>query len=147
MTDGVSWAMALGMVSGVTAGWGIFTKLLHSSMSKRIDDSNKKIGDSTKQFAVDMVKLEGRLSEYFKANEKMRDRWDTFLTDYLKIDSTRGQKIDALFRVIDQMQDIVRVLPKNMNSKIEESFTHSLSELKLYVRELMAKEFPHGSRD
>lgn len=140
MTDGVSLGVAFAMLGGVMASWGIFTKLLHASMSKRIDDSNK-------QFAVDMVKLEGRLETYYTSNEKMRDRWDVFLTDYLKIDSTRGQKIDALFRVIDQMQDVVRVLPKNMNSKIEESFTHSLSELKLYVRELMAKELPHGSQN
>jgi len=140
MTDGVSWAVFFSSIGVATAGWGIFLKVLHSTMSKRIDDSNK-------QSSVNMVKLEERLREYFLANDRLRDKWDAFLTDYLKIDSTRGQKVDALFRVIDHMQDIVRELPKNMNSKIEESFTHSLSELKLYVRELMSQEFPHGSQN
>ena len=150
MTDGgVSWTLFLGTLLGVlgfvTTGWAVFTKILHSTMSKRIDDALEKLDDSAKQTDADMVKLEERLKEYFLANDRLRDKWDNFLTEYLKIDSTRGQKLDAVFRVLDNMQDTVRELPKNMNDKIEESFTHSLSELKLYVRELMAKELPHGN--
>jgi hypothetical protein len=79
--------------------------------------------------------LEKRLGDYFKAHERLRDKWDDFLREYLKIDSTRGQKVDALFRVVDQMQKSVEHIPRNMNEKIEEAFTHSLSELKLYARD------------
>lgn len=87
-----------------------------------------------------VAQLDGRVTKYFEAHERIRDKWDAFLTEYLKIDSTRGQKVDALFRLNDQMQKILDSLPRSVNSKIEEAFTHSLSELKLYIRELLAKE-------
>ena len=76
-----------------------------------------------------------RMDSYFKAHDGLRDRWEDFLKEYLKIDSTRGQKIDALFRIVDQMQETVRDLRPAMNTKIEEAFSRSLSELKLYVRD------------
>jgi phage gpG-like protein len=77
--------------------------------------------------------------------ERLRDKWEEFLREYLKIDSTRGQKIDALFRIVDQMQDTVRELRGAMNSKIDESFQRSQNELKLYIRDQLREEFHERS--
>jgi hypothetical protein len=78
--------------------------------------------------------------KYFEAHDRLRDKWEEFLREYLKIDSTRGQKMDALFRIVDQMQTAVKELTPAMNAKIEEAFTHAMSELKLYVRDQMREE-------
>jgi uncharacterized membrane protein YhiD involved in acid resistance len=82
-----------------------------------------------------MVQLEKRTEGQEEAHDRLRDKWEEFLKEYIKIDSTRGQKIDALFRVVDRMQEVVDKLPLQMNSKIEEAFTQSMSEIKLYARD------------
>ena len=104
----------------------------------------KNLQNNTKQ-KFDLIdnlitQLNRRIDNYFKAHDSLRDRWEDFLKEYLKIDSTRGQKIDALFRIVDQMQEAVRDLRPGMNTKIEEAFSRSLSELKLYVRDQMREE-------
>jgi F0F1-type ATP synthase membrane subunit b/b' len=92
------------------------------------------------QLAKDVVQLNQRGDQLVAAHDRIRDKWDEFLREYLKIDSTRGQKIDALFRVVDQMQDAVRELKPALNSKIEDSFCRALSELKVYVRDQIREE-------
>jgi uncharacterized coiled-coil DUF342 family protein len=93
-----------------------------------------------KTMAEDVIQLEGRIGKYFEAHERLRDKWDEFLREYLKIDSTRGQKVDALFRIVDQMQEALRDIRPALNTKVEEMLTHALTELKLYVRDLMKEE-------
>jgi hypothetical protein len=92
------------------------------------------------QLSKDVVQLNERNGLLVAAHDRLRDRWDEFLREYLKIDSTRGQKIDALFRVVDQMQDAVRELKPALNSKVEDSFCRALSELKVYVRDQIREE-------
>ncbi len=92
------------------------------------------------QLTADVLQLREKDGELFSAHNHLRDRWDEFLREYLKIDSTRGQKIDALFRVVDQMQDAVRDIRPAMNTKIEDSFSRALSELKLFVRDQIREE-------
>jgi len=87
-----------------------------------------------------VLQLVERVGKYFEAHDRLRDKWEEFLREYLKIDSTRGQKMDALFRIVDQMQTAVKELTPAMNAKIEEAFTHAMSELKLYVRDQMREE-------
>jgi iron-sulfur cluster repair protein YtfE (RIC family) len=87
-----------------------------------------------------VLQLVERVGKYFEAHDRLRDKWEEFLREYLKIDSTRGQKMDALFRIVDQMQILVKELTPTMNAKIEEAFTHAMSELKLYVRDQMREE-------
>lgn len=93
-----------------------------------------------KTMAEDVIQLERRIGKYFEAHERLRDKWDEFLREYLKIDSTRGQKVDALFRIVDQMQEALRDIRPALNTKVEEMLTHALTELKLYVRDLMKEE-------
>ncbi|RLC88625.1 MAG: hypothetical protein DRJ03_01765 [Chloroflexi bacterium] len=88
----------------------------------------------------DVIQLERRIGKYFEAHERMRDKWDEFLREYLKIDSTRGQKVDALFRIVDQMQEALREIRPALNTKVEEMLTHALTELKLYVRDIVKEE-------
>jgi len=96
------------------------------------------------QLQADVVKLEVVDGQLGGAHENIRDKWDEFLREYLKIDNTRGQKIDALFRVVDQMQDAIRELKPALNSKIEDSFCRAVSELKVYVRDQMREEKKNG---
>lgn len=53
-------------------------------------------------------KLEERLQSYDNALERVRDRWDQFLREYVKIDNSRGSKIDAMFRVLDTVNEKIR---------------------------------------
>jgi hypothetical protein len=133
IATGVPWEVFLPVVTGLLGAFGVTVRLIYKAFHRRLDDK------TTHNHEL-VVQLEGRVSKYFEAHERLRDKWDEFLREYLKIDSTRGQKVDALFRVNDQMQKVVDSIPRHVDSKIEEAFTHSLSELKLYIRELMAKE-------
>jgi hypothetical protein len=147
---GVPWEIFWSVVGGLLGVLGTVLLLLYKSTNRRIkekaDASDKgmvQLGKEldkvtaalTEQVNTTYSTVEERLDTYFKAHERLRDKWDDFLREYLKIDSTRGQKVDALFRVVDQMQKAVEHIPRNMNEKIEEAFTHSLSELKLYARD------------
>lgn len=136
-TGGVPWSTivaAAGSILGALAVVIFFlTRMLLKSYRKSVD----------KQFETlvsDVHNLEERLGKYFEAHERLRDKWDEFLREYLKIDSTRGQKVDALFRIVDQMQETLRDIRPSLNAKVEEMISHALSELKLYVRDLMREE-------
>jgi len=109
-------------------------------LSHRIEGLEKDLVTKSGQLDANVLQLVERVGQYFVAHDRLRDKWEEFLREYLKIDSTRGQKIDALFRVVDQMQTAVKDIPPAMNTKIEEAFTHSLSELKLYVRDRIQEE-------
>ena len=144
----IPWGTILGIVGGAFTAYGTLLALLVRQLFKanqrhtkqKFDNLNEKI---TKEHEL-VVQLNERVDQYFSAHDRLRDKWEEFLRDYLKIDSTRGQKIDALFRVVDQMQEILRDVRPAMKQKIEESFTHSLDALKLYVRELLAQEKRNG---
>lgn len=136
---GVPWETFWTVVGGLLGVLSTVLLLLYKNMNRsintRADATDKSVVQLDKQLDHLAGTLEERLGEYFRAHERLRDKWDEFLREYLKIDSTRGQKVDALFRVVDQMQQAVEHIPRNVNEKIEEAFTHSLSELKLYARD------------
>jgi len=136
---GVPWDTFWTVVGGLLGVLGTVLLLLYKNMNRNIstraDATDKSVVQLDKQLGSLSNTFEERLGEYFRAHERLRDKWDEFLREYLKIDSTRGQKVDALFRVVDQMQQAVEHIPRNVNEKIEEAFTHSLSELKLYARD------------
>lgn len=128
----VPWEVFVPIVTGLTGAFGVAIRMIYKAFQKRLEERASHNHEL-------VVQLGERVDKYFAAHERLRDKWDEFLREYLKIDSTRGQKVDALFRVVDQMQKAVEAIPRNLNDKVEEAFTHSLSELKLYVRELMSK--------
>jgi hypothetical protein len=133
ITTGVPWTVFVPVVVAFAGMVGVALRLLYRALQKRIEEKTA----HNHELVVQLVE---RVAEYFAAHERLRDKWDEFLREYLKIDSTRGQKVDALFRVVDHMQKAVDRIPRNMNDRLEESFTHSMSELKLYVRDIMARE-------
>ena len=135
----VPWGLILGVVGGAFTVLGtilgILMRMLFKSVQKNTQDKFDHVQDRFDQVDEKVLQLSSRVDQYFKAHDRLRDKWEDFLREYLKIDSTRGQKIDALFRVVDEMQEKVREIRPALKSKIEEAFTSSLSELKLYVRE------------
>lgn len=132
LVTGVPWSVFIPVVSGLLGAFGVTLRMIYKSFHNRLDEKTAHNHELVTQ-------LEGRIEKYFEGHERLRDKWDEFLREYLKIDSTRGQKVEALFRVVDQMQKIIESIPRNLNDKIEDAFTNSLSELKLYVRELISK--------
>jgi hypothetical protein len=113
---------------------------LKSNFSMAVTTVQKETEQTASHLRESVLQLGERVGKYFEAHDRLRDKWEEFLREYLKIDSTRGQKMDALFRIVDQMQAAVKELTPAMNSKIEEAFTHAMSELKLYVRDQMREE-------
>jgi len=134
----VTWSVFIPVILFAVSLISIISGLLYRAVHKRIAEKDAHLRDL-------VLQLDKRVDAYFTAHERIRDKWEEFMREYLKIDNTRGQKIEALFRVIDQMQKAVEKIPRNLNDKVEEAFTHSLSELKLYVRDTMAKENRDGS--
>jgi len=128
----IPWEIILPTATAVLGAFGVTIRLLYKAFQKQLDEKTEHNHEL-------VVQLSERVDKYYSAHERLRDKWDEFLREYLKIDSTRGQKVEALFRVVDLMQKAVDGIPRNLNSKVEEAFTHSLSELKLYVRELVSK--------
>lgn len=134
MSTEISWAPFIFTASTVLGITGALLKYAISTAERRFLD----------KFAAQqeaLHKLEEQDKQYAILLERIRDKWEEFLREYLKIDNTRGQKIDALFRVVDQMQDTVRDLRGAMNNKIDESFHRTQNELKLYVRDQLREEF------
>lgn len=141
VTGGVPWGTIVAIAGSsvvVLAGiLGTLLRMLYGAQQKRIEEKFQAL-------ANDVIKLDREVRGYFQAHEKLRDKWDEFLKEYLKIDSTRGQKVDALFRIVDQMQDTVKELRPALNEKVEEMISRALSELKLYVRDLIREESREG---
>jgi hypothetical protein len=142
------WGPILGIIGGTFTVYSALVFFLVKRLFKATkDNTNQRFSNLTEKLTQEhelVLELSKRVDQYFSAHERLRDKWEEFLRDYLKIDSTRGQKIDALFRVVDQMQETLRDVRPAMKQKIEESFTHALDALKLYVRELLAQEKRHG---
>lgn len=158
-TGGVPWPTIVAVAGGILGVVGVamvfLAKLLLKSYQKNaqqeleaaknavLQEFQEFRATATEKFktmAEDVIQLERRIGKYFEAHERLRDKWDEFLREYLKIDSTRGQKVDALFRIVDQMQEALRDIRPALNTKVEEMLTHALTELKLYVRDLMKEE-------
>ncbi len=140
----VPWGTIFALVGGAFTAYGALLTFLVKRLFKAAqENTNQKFANLdeklTREHAL-VVDLGSRVGQYFEGHERLRDKWEEFLRDYMKIDNTRGQKIDALFRVVDQMEEVLRDVRPAMKQKIEESFTHSLDALKLYVRELLAQE-------
>jgi len=159
----VPWALILGVVGAAFTAFGTLITFLVRSLFKSTTQAQQMKFDAllekyeTLSTSVEedveqkfahthdiVLELSKRVDQYFGAHERLRDKWNEFLTNYLKIDSTRGQKIDALFRVVDQMQEAVKDIRPSMKQKIEESFSNSLDTLKLYVRDAIAQEKRNG---
>jgi tRNA(Ile)-lysidine synthase TilS/MesJ len=147
----IPWEYVIPVIVGAFGAFGTVLGFLIKSVDKaarnhwkqKFDQLEKDTQLATRHTEEMLGAQAQRITQYFEAHDRLRDRWEEFLREYLKIDSTRGQKIDALFRVVDQMQAAVREISPNVNTKIEEAFTHSLSELKLYVRDQLREE-RHG---
>ena len=72
--------------------------------------------------------------------ERQRDRWEAFLKEYHILDSTRGQKVDALFRTVDSMRETIKELKPSMFNKIDDLIGKLTNELKLYIRDIINKK-------
>jgi len=133
----VPWGMIVAVGAPVLAAFGTILVFF----VKRLLRATEKVYElKFDQLAKDVVQLNQKDNQLFVAHDRLRDKWDEFLREYLKIDSTRGQKIDALFRVVDEMQNALREIKPALNSKIEDSFSRALSELKVYVRDQIREE-------
>ena len=156
---GVPWPTIVAAAGGILGVVGVVMVFLVKMLLKSYQKNAKQELDAAKSdvmrefqefravanekfetMGTDVVQLDGRVGKYFEAHERLRDKWDEFLREYLKIDSTRGQKVDALFRIVDQMQEAIRDIRPALNVKVEETLTHALTELKLYVRDIMKEE-------
>lgn len=133
----ISWGVVIAVGVPVLAAFGTILVFF----VKRLLRTTEKVHDLRfDQQTKDVGQLNQKYDQLVVAHDRLRDKWDEFLREYLKIDSTRGQKIDALFRVVDEMQDTLREIKPTLNSKIEDSFRRALSELKVYVRDQIREE-------
>ena len=135
--DTVSWGAIIAVGAPALAALG---GVLLFFLKRAVRATEKVYDLKFDQLSKDVVQLKQKDDQLLAVHERLRDKWDEFLREYLKIDSTRGQKIDALFRVVDEMQNALREIKPALNSKIEDSFQRMLSELKVYVRDQIREE-------
>lgn len=138
MSTEIVWAPYIFTASTVLGLTGALLKYAIHVTAKRFEEKLAQHQEALK-------KLEDQDKQYLTAYEKIRDKWDEFLKEYMRMDATRGAKVDALFRVVDQMMETIKDLRGAMNTKIDESFLRSQNELKLYIRDQLREEFHEHS--
>jgi len=130
---GISWGYFLAIMGGVLALTGGVLRLWYRAVITSIEEKHKTANEN-------MLKLEKRMETYYGTTDKLRDRWDNFLKDYFKENTTMNQKVNALFRVVDMANESIRALPGEMNQKVEDMFLRAMNELKMYIRDYIAEE-------
>ncbi len=149
MTD-IPWTVVGAFIGGIATVISALIVVLYKVSNKRLAEARGNVVELRQSLEKAMEGVRDHIKEhvlsfndlskeYFLAFDRLRDKWEGFLTNYLKIDNTRGQKIEALFRVVDSMDEVVKSIPHQMNNKVEDAFAHAMSELKLYARDLMSK--------
>lgn len=133
----IPWVAVISIVAGAL---GIFSAVFGYFFRKAISTREQLYNLRFSTLDKSVVELGERVGQVFPAHDKLRDRWEEFLREYLTVDSTRGQKIDALFRVVDQMQETLRELKPALNVKVEDAFCRAVNELKVYVRDQIREE-------
>lgn len=91
-----------------------------------------------------LEKLEDKVNTYERTTERMRDRWDQFLRDFMKLDTSRGSKIDAMFRVLDTVNESIKQLRQDIEKlrTLEDRF----QELKIQIVTLETIVKKEGTR-
>ena len=158
-TSGVPWPTIVAVAGGILGIVGVallfLIKLLLKSYQKNAEQKREAIqkeaeqnlqafqGVTFEKFSAlvdSVIQLDRRVGEYFKAYDRLRDKWEEFLREYLAIDGTRSQKVEALLRIVDEMREALREIRPTIDTKIEETITHALAELKLYVRDFLKEK-------
>lgn len=141
ITEALAWVGA-GFAASATV-LGILMKMLLSSYKKGHEARFATLERDLAALASTRRECEARertaVEGLVAGLEKHRDRWDQFLKEYHVLDSTRGQKVDALFRIVDQMRETMKDIRPMLNAKVDDTYLRLLNELKLYARDLVRK--------
>lgn len=96
------------------------------------------------QLEKDISSLDATCSDSIKGFEaiieKFRDRQGEFLKEYHIVDSTRGNKVDALFTKLDEMRKYVKELKPILHNKAEEIGETLRKEMQFYLRDLVRED-------
>ena len=135
----------------------INSKMLSSGMREMKESLETKIKNNTSNFSSRVTNCQDKMhavvdnlkesrdecehrctrsvTELDAKHEGLRDRWETFLEKYTVLDATRGNKVDALFRTVDEMRGILKDLRPAVADKIDSLFKGAKDELRMYIRE------------
>ncbi len=97
-------------------------------MQKEVDDSGKDAKESETRSLKSIEKME-------KSVEKIRDKWESFRADYNSMETTRGNRVAALFRVYDELREAFQGLKPALFNKVDDVMQEGLVELKNILRD------------
>lgn len=128
MTE-VPWGPIIAVVSlaftAFGAVLGYLMKALHKSAQKNTEQKFSHVMNEVGHVSADVVKLDKRVAGYFKAHDRLRDKWE----DFLKRNFEADQRVRALFSTMDRLQIAIDTIPATLDSKIETEFSVILDEL------------------
>lgn len=75
-----------------------------------------------------------KITEQAKTIEKIQDKWENFLKDNIKAETTRGNKIDAMFRIVDTLNETVKQIRNEMGDI--KDLTNELHSLEMRIVKL-----------
>lgn len=75
-----------------------------------------------------------KINEQTKTLEKIQDKWENFLKDNIKAETIRGNKIDAMFRIVDTLNETVKQIRSEMGDI--KDITNELHSLEMRIVKL-----------
>jgi len=125
------WQLVSSIIPTVLAGIISYILFQQRRSTRLVDENNKREHQYLENYCKEKLGEAAKRFENIEAMQRhMHDKWESFLRDYLKIENTRGNKIDALFRVVDNLTETTRQLRSEM---------HAIKELEESVRDLQLK--------
>ena len=158
---GTDLASAIGyVVAGFTASAviiGLLMRLLFGSYKKQAEQRDKVVNEKLNSLSIKIDAVEQRMQKAIeeavrdgkdaeeRANksiekmeqsiEKVRDKWERFQADYNAMETTRGNRVRALFRVYDELREAFQGLKPALFNKIDDVMQEGMVELKKIARE------------
>jgi len=110
-----------------------------TQIGSRVDDVEKRMQKAVEDAIKDAKDAETRslkaIEKMDQSVEKIRDKWERFQADYNAMETTRGNRVRALFRVYDELKEAFQGLKPALFSKVDDVMQEGMVELQRIARE------------
>lgn len=86
------------------------------------------------------IRTEESIKTIYARMDGIFKEWANFMAQYFKIDTTRANRLDACFKNVDEMREVVREIKPLILRRIEESATELKVDLRDYVKDRLREK-------
>ena len=121
---------------------------LRAEYKTRLDGLAKEVADAIQDRRDCEIRGNSSVSRLQSIADKLQDQWLEFQKSAATLEATRGERLDAMFNVLDHQKDEIRGLRPAILKKQEELQQAGMEEMRLYMRKLVANQInPPEVRD